>query len=58
MVSSDRRRLVCLSSQSLLTASFTAGAVIIASSYSVPQIIFGRLIKGVGVGGAAVIAPL
>lgn len=38
--------------------SFTAGAIIIAASYSVPQIIVGRLVLGVGVGGAAVIAPL
>ncbi|OWZ74777.1 MFS transporter, SP family, solute carrier family 2 (myo-inositol transporter), member 13 [Cryptococcus neoformans var. grubii Br795] len=37
---------------------FTVGAVIIASSYSVPQIIVGRIVLGVGVGGAAVIAPL
>ncbi|OWZ45325.1 MFS transporter, SP family, solute carrier family 2 (myo-inositol transporter), member 13 [Cryptococcus neoformans c45] len=37
---------------------FTIGAVIIASSYSVPQIIVGRIILGIGVGGAAVIAPL
>ncbi|AFR95267.1 MFS transporter, SP family, solute carrier family 2 (myo-inositol transporter), member 13 [Cryptococcus neoformans C23] len=38
--------------------AFTAGAIIIAASYSVPQIIVGRLVLGVGVGGAAVIAPL
>ncbi|KAI5476111.1 MFS transporter, SP family, solute carrier family 2 (myo-inositol transporter), member 13 [Pseudohyphozyma bogoriensis] len=38
--------------------AFTLGAVIIASSYSVPQIIVGRLVLGVGVGGASVIAPL
>ncbi|RSH91581.1 hypothetical protein EHS25_009880 [Saitozyma podzolica] len=38
--------------------AFTAGAIIIASSFSVPQIIVGRLVLGVGVGGAAVIAPL
>lgn len=38
--------------------SFTVGAIVIACSYSVPQIIVGRLIKGLGVGGAAVIAPL
>jgi SP family myo-inositol transporter-like MFS transporter 13 len=41
-----------------LTSRFTAGAVIIAASYSVGQIIVGRLVLGVGVGGAAVIAPL
>lgn len=29
-----------------------------AASYSVPQMIVGRLILGVGVGGAAVIGPL
>ncbi|KAK6909914.1 hypothetical protein I203_103940 [Kwoniella mangroviensis CBS 8507] len=39
-------------------AFFTVGAVLIASSYSLGQIIVGRLILGVGVGGAAVIAPL
>jgi hypothetical protein len=44
--------------QGLLYHSFTAGAIIIASSYSVAQIIIGRLVLGVGVGGAAVIAPL
>jgi len=38
--------------------SFTAGAIIIATSYSVGQIITGRVVLGVGVGGAAVIAPL
>ncbi|OWZ49812.1 MFS transporter, SP family, solute carrier family 2 (myo-inositol transporter), member 13 [Cryptococcus neoformans 125.91] len=37
---------------------FTIGAVLIASSYSVPQMIVGRIILGIGVGGAAVIAPL
>lgn len=37
---------------------FTAGAIIIASSFSLPQLIVGRLILGVGVGGAAVICPL
>lgn len=41
-----------------LTFRFTAGAVIIAASYSVGQIVVGRLVLGVGVGGAAVIAPL
>jgi SP family myo-inositol transporter-like MFS transporter 13 len=41
-----------------LKNSFTAGAIVISASYSVPQIIIGRLILGVGVGGAAVIAPL
>ncbi|WVO22870.1 uncharacterized protein IAS62_004213 [Cryptococcus decagattii] len=38
--------------------AFTAGAIIIAASFSVPQMIVGRLVLGVGVGGAAVIAPL
>jgi len=42
----------------VLKTSFTAGAIIIAASYSVPQIIVGRIVLGVGVGGAAVIAPL
>ncbi|WWC67425.1 uncharacterized protein I206_101333 [Kwoniella pini CBS 10737] len=37
---------------------FTTGAVIIASSYSLAQIIVGRLVLGVGVGAAALIAPL
>lgn len=37
---------------------FTVGAVLIACSYSVAQMIVGRLILGVGVGGAAVIGPL
>ncbi|OCF30844.1 MFS transporter, SP family, solute carrier family 2 (myo-inositol transporter), member 13 [Kwoniella heveanensis CBS 569] len=37
---------------------FTAGAIIIASSFSVAQMIVGRLVLGVGVGGAAVIGPL
>lgn len=37
---------------------FTAGAIIIASSFSLGQLIAGRLILGVGVGGAAVICPL
>ncbi|KIR27130.1 MFS transporter, SP family, solute carrier family 2 (myo-inositol transporter), member 13 [Cryptococcus deuterogattii LA55] len=37
---------------------FTVGAVLIASSYSVAQIIVGRIVLGIGVGGAAVIAPL
>lgn len=37
---------------------FTAGAIIIASSFSLGQVIAGRLILGVGVGGAAVICPL
>lgn len=31
--------------------SFTVGAIIIAASYSVPQMIVGRLVLGVGVGG-------
>ncbi|WVQ67493.1 uncharacterized protein L199_005693 [Kwoniella botswanensis] len=39
-------------------AFFTVGAVLIASSYSLAQIIVGRIILGVGVGGAAVIAPM
>ncbi|GIJ90324.1 hypothetical protein Asppvi_009278 [Aspergillus pseudoviridinutans] len=37
---------------------FTAGAIIIASSFSLGQLVAGRLILGVGVGGAAVICPL
>ncbi|WVW79044.1 hypothetical protein I302_101007 [Kwoniella bestiolae CBS 10118] len=37
---------------------FTLGAVLIASSYSLAQIIVGRLVLGVGVGGAAMIAPM
>lgn len=37
---------------------FTAGAIIIASSFSLAQLIVGRLILGVGVGGAAIICPL
>lgn len=37
---------------------FTAGAIIIASSFSLAQLIVGRLVLGVGVGGAAVICPL
>ncbi|TYJ53298.1 hypothetical protein B9479_006062 [Cryptococcus floricola] len=37
---------------------FTIGAVVIASSYSLGQMIAGRLILGIGVGGAAAIAPL
>ncbi|ODN77197.1 hypothetical protein L202_05719 [Cryptococcus amylolentus CBS 6039] len=37
---------------------FTIGALIIASSYSLGQMIAGRIILGVGVGGAAVVAPL
>ncbi|KAJ5094503.1 myo-inositol transporter 2 [Penicillium angulare] len=37
---------------------FTVGAIIIASSFSLGQLIAGRLILGVGVGGAAVICPL
>ncbi|WVQ77301.1 hypothetical protein IAR50_006985 [Cryptococcus sp. DSM 104548] len=37
---------------------FTIGAVVIASSYSLGQIIAGRLILGIGVGGAATTAPL
>jgi len=48
----------CSAVAASLTPSFTAGAVIIAASYSVGQIIVGRLVLGVGVGGAAVIAPL
>lgn len=38
--------------------SFTVGAVVIASSYSLGQLVAGRLIMGFGVGGASVIAPL
>nr|XP_018260601.1 MFS transporter, SP family, solute carrier family 2 (myo-inositol transporter), member 13 [Kwoniella dejecticola CBS 10117]OBR82759.1 MFS transporter, SP family, solute carrier family 2 (myo-inositol transporter), member 13 [Kwoniella dejecticola CBS 10117] len=37
---------------------FTVGAILIASSYSLAQIIVGRVVLGVGVGGAAVIAPM
>lgn len=37
---------------------FTIGAIIIACSYSVAQMVVGPLVLGVGVGGAAVIAPL
>ncbi|WRT68161.1 uncharacterized protein IL334_005136 [Kwoniella shivajii] len=37
---------------------FTAGAIVIATSFSLGQLIAGRLILGVGVGGAAVICPL
>jgi SP family myo-inositol transporter-like MFS transporter 13 len=42
----------------LTETSFTIGAILIASSFSVAQIITGRLVLGVGVGGAAVIVPL
>ncbi|KAL7418289.1 hypothetical protein Q5752_006745 [Cryptotrichosporon argae] len=37
---------------------FTAGAIVMASSFSLGQLIAGRFILGVGVGGAAVICPL
>jgi SP family myo-inositol transporter-like MFS transporter 13 len=37
---------------------FTAGAIIIAFSFSLAQLTVGRLVLGVGVGGAAVICPL
>ncbi|WVQ78915.1 hypothetical protein IAT38_001006 [Cryptococcus sp. DSM 104549] len=37
---------------------FTVGAVLIASAYSVPQMIVGRIVLGVGVGGASAVAPL
>ncbi|WVR05560.1 hypothetical protein IAU60_002579 [Kwoniella sp. DSM 27419] len=37
---------------------FTIGAVLICSSYSVAQIIIGRVVLGFGVGTAAAIAPL
>ncbi|THW71648.1 hypothetical protein D6D19_07220, partial [Aureobasidium pullulans] len=37
---------------------FTAGTIVIAFSFSLAQLIVGRLILGVGVGGAAVICPL
>ncbi|KAJ9499201.1 hypothetical protein H2202_005358 [Exophiala xenobiotica] len=37
---------------------FTAGAIVIASSFSLAQLIAGRLILSVGVGGAVVICPL
>jgi SP family myo-inositol transporter-like MFS transporter 13 len=38
--------------------AFTIGAIIIAASFSVAQMIVGRIVLGVGVGGAAVIGPL
>ncbi|KAI5476104.1 hypothetical protein MNV49_000422 [Pseudohyphozyma bogoriensis] len=38
--------------------AFTLGAAVIACSYSVGQVVAGRIILGVGVGGASVIAPL
>lgn len=38
--------------------SFTAGAILIASSFSYAQLVVGRLVLGVGVGGAAIICPL
>lgn len=38
--------------------SFTIGAVLIAASYGLPQFIIGRIVLGVGVGGAAVLGPL
>ncbi|WVQ84770.1 hypothetical protein IAT38_006927 [Cryptococcus sp. DSM 104549] len=37
---------------------FTIGAVLIASSYSVAQMIVGRIVLGFGVGGAILVAPL
>ncbi|WVQ68693.1 uncharacterized protein L199_006902 [Kwoniella botswanensis] len=37
---------------------FTIGAIIICASYSVPQMIVGRAVLGLGVGTAAAIAPL
>ncbi|KAL0242096.1 hypothetical protein I308_105724 [Cryptococcus tetragattii IND107] len=37
---------------------FTVDTVLTAASYSVPQMIVGRIVLGVGVGGAAAIAPL
>ncbi|KAL7424987.1 hypothetical protein Q5752_000674 [Cryptotrichosporon argae] len=37
---------------------FTIGAILIASSYSIAQIVVGRLVLGLGVGGAAVTAPM
>ena len=37
---------------------FTAGAIIMATSFSYGQLVAGRLILGVGVGGAGVICPL
>ncbi|KAJ5683646.1 hypothetical protein N7462_006811 [Penicillium macrosclerotiorum] len=48
-------RKPCLLISDLL---FTAGAIIIASSFSLRQLVAGRLILGVGVSGAAVICPL
>lgn len=41
-----------------LTISFTIGAILIAASYGLAQFIIGRIVLGVGVGGAAVIGPL
>lgn len=37
---------------------FTAGAIIIAFSFGLAQLTVGRLVLGIGVGGAAVICPL
>ena len=37
---------------------FTVGAVVQAASYSVPQMVVGRLIVGFGVGSAAMVVPL
>ncbi|PSK37267.1 Myo-inositol transporter 1 [Elsinoe australis] len=37
---------------------FTAGAIIMAFSFSLAQLTVGRLVVGVGIGGAAVICPL
>lgn len=37
---------------------FTVGAIIIASAFSYAQLTVGRLVLGVGVGGAAIICPL
>ncbi len=37
---------------------FALGAIIICSSFSVPQIIVGRIVLGFGVGTAAAVAPV
>lgn len=37
---------------------FTVGAVLIAASYSYPQLVVGRLVLGFGVGTAAMVAPV
>ncbi|WWC94358.1 hypothetical protein V866_001200 [Kwoniella sp. B9012] len=37
---------------------FTIGAVVIASSYSIGQIVAGRVVLGLGLGGASAVGPL